>query len=59
MQELSVTINELPWCRLEAWQQDKQYDRLGLDEETTRIIDTDVPLVTIPASSGTKLGCNY
>ncbi|MFB5269669.1 HPr(Ser) kinase/phosphatase [Paenibacillus enshidis] len=41
--------------RLEAWQQDKQYDRLGLDEETTRIIDTDVPLVTIPVRPGRNL----
>jgi HPr kinase/phosphorylase len=42
-------------CRLENWQQDKQYDRLGLDEETTRIIDTDVPLVTIPVRPGRNL----
>ncbi|MHA0858357.1 HPr(Ser) kinase/phosphatase [Paenibacillus sp. CMAA1364] len=41
--------------RLENWQQDKQYDRLGLDEETTRIIDTDVPLVTIPVRPGRNL----
>ncbi|WP_281890801.1 HPr(Ser) kinase/phosphatase [Paenibacillus sp. YYML68] len=42
-------------CKLENWQQDKQYDRLGLDEETTRIIDTDVPLVTIPVRPGRNL----
>ncbi len=42
-------------CRLETWQQDKQYDRLGLDEETTRIIDTDLPLVTIPVRPGRNL----
>ncbi|MCG7408847.1 HPr(Ser) kinase/phosphatase [Paenibacillus sp. ACRRX] len=41
--------------RLENWQQDKQYDRLGLDEETTRIIDTDIPLVTIPVRPGRNL----
>ncbi|RUT31965.1 HPr kinase/phosphorylase [Paenibacillus zeisoli] len=41
--------------RLEAWQQEKQYDRLGLDEETTRIIDTDVPLATIPVRPGRNL----
>ncbi|WP_223070080.1 HPr(Ser) kinase/phosphatase [Paenibacillus caui] len=41
--------------KLEAWQQEKQYDRLGLDEETTRIIDTDVPLVTIPVRPGRNL----
>ncbi|TVX88019.1 HPr(Ser) kinase/phosphatase [Paenibacillus agilis] len=41
--------------KLETWQQDKQYDRLGLDEETTRILDTDVPLVTIPVRPGRNL----
>jgi HPr kinase/phosphorylase len=41
--------------KLETWQQDKQYDRLGLDEETTQIIDTDVPLVTIPVRPGRNL----
>ncbi|TVY10320.1 HPr(Ser) kinase/phosphatase [Paenibacillus cremeus] len=42
-------------CKLENWQQDKQYDRLGLDEETTRIIETDIPLVTIPVRPGRNL----
>jgi HPr kinase/phosphorylase len=46
---IAVVIN------LEIWQQDKQYDRLGLDEETTRIIDTDVTLVTIPVRPGRNL----
>jgi HPr kinase/phosphorylase len=46
---INVVIN------LEIWQQDKQYDRLGLDEETTRIIDTDVTLVTIPVRPGRNL----
>lgn len=41
--------------KLETWQQDKQYDRLGIDEETTRIIDTDLPLVTIPVRPGRNL----
>ncbi|WP_166240807.1 HPr(Ser) kinase/phosphatase [Paenibacillus turpanensis] len=41
--------------KLENWQQDKQYDRLGLDEETTRILDTDVPLVTVPVRPGRNL----
>ncbi|MFD0712208.1 HPr(Ser) kinase/phosphatase [Paenibacillus sp. GCM10027626] len=41
--------------KLENWQPDKQYDRLGLDEETTRIIDTDVPLVTVPVRPGRNL----
>jgi HPr kinase/phosphorylase len=41
--------------KLENWQQDKQYDRLGLDEVTTRILDTDVPLATIPVRPGRNL----
>ncbi|MEB3104051.1 HPr(Ser) kinase/phosphatase [Ferviditalea candida] len=41
--------------RLETWQEDKQYDRLGLDEETTRILDADLPLVTIPVRPGRNL----
>jgi HPr kinase/phosphorylase len=41
--------------KLENWQADKQYDRLGLDEEMTRIIDTDVPLVTVPVRPGRNL----
>jgi HPr kinase/phosphorylase len=41
--------------KLETWQQDKQYDRLGLDEETTKIIETDLPLVTIPVRPGRNL----
>lgn len=40
---------------LENWQQDKQYDRLGIDEEITRIIDTDIPLVTVPVRPGRNL----
>lgn len=49
MKRISVVI------KLENWQADKQYDRLGLDEETTRIIDTDVPLVTVPVRPGRNL----
>lgn len=41
--------------KLETWQQEKQYDRLGLDEETTKIIDTEVPLATIPVRPGRNL----
>ena len=42
-------------ARLENWQPDKQYDRLGLDEETTTIIDTTIPLVSIPVRPGRNL----
>lgn len=41
--------------RLETWQQEKQYDRLGLDEETIKIIETDIPLLTIPVRPGRNL----
>nr|WGE08247.1 HPr(Ser) kinase/phosphatase [Bacillus subtilis] len=33
---------------LELWEQGKQYDRLGLEEETMKIIDTEITKLTIP-----------
>lgn len=41
--------------KLENWDQAKQYDRLGLDEETTQIIETEVPLLTVPVRPGRNL----
>ncbi|WKB35230.1 HPr(Ser) kinase/phosphatase [Terrilactibacillus sp. S3-3] len=40
---------------LEFWDQNKMYDRLGLDEETTRLIDMDVPRLTLPVRPGRNL----
>jgi len=40
---------------LELWEQGKQYDRLGLEEDTMKIIDTDVPKLTIPVRPGRNL----
>lgn len=40
---------------LEIWDQKKQYDRLGLDEDTIRIFDTDLPKVTVPVRPGRNL----
>ncbi|MED3549751.1 HPr(Ser) kinase/phosphatase [Cytobacillus praedii] len=40
---------------LELWDQNKQYDRLGLDEEKLRIIDMDLPKLTIPVRPGRNL----
>lgn len=40
---------------LELWDQNKQYDRLGLDEEKMRIIDMDLPKLTIPVRPGRNL----
>lgn len=40
---------------LESWQQDKMYDRLGLDEQTTEILGIKVPSIVLPVSSGRNL----
>jgi HPr kinase/phosphorylase len=40
---------------LELWDQAKQYDRLGLDEEKMRIIDTDLTKLTVPVRPGRNL----
>lgn len=37
---------------LEEWDETKAYDRLGLDEEKMRIIDTDLTKLTIPVQPG-------
>ncbi|KGA95511.1 phosphorylase [Alkalihalobacillus alcalophilus ATCC 27647 = CGMCC 1.3604] len=40
---------------LELWDQKKAYDRLGLEEEMIKIMDTDVPKLTIPVRPGRNL----
>lgn len=40
---------------LELWNRNKSYERLGLDEEKMRIIDTYIPKVTIPVRPGRNL----
>ncbi len=40
---------------LEIWDQKKQYDRLGLDEETIKIFETDLPKLTLPVRPGRNL----
>ena len=40
---------------LEIWDSKKQYDRLGLDEEKMKIIDTDITKLTIPVRPGRNL----
>ena len=40
---------------LEPWKDDKMYDRLGLDEETTNILGIDVPSIVIPVRPGRNL----
>ncbi len=40
---------------LELWQEGRQYERVGLDEEKIKIIDTEVPLLTLPVRPGRNL----
>ncbi|SFU91260.1 HPr(Ser) kinase/phosphatase [Alicyclobacillus macrosporangiidus] len=40
---------------LEAWRDDVAYDRLGIDEQTVRILDTELPSLTIPVRPGRNL----
>ncbi|HYK74117.1 MAG TPA: HPr(Ser) kinase/phosphatase [Pseudoneobacillus sp.] len=40
---------------LEIWDQKKQYDRLGLDEDKMKIIDTEITKLTIPVRPGRNL----
>ena len=47
--KISLVVN------LETWEQHKQYDRLGLDEEKIKIIDTDVTKITVPVRPGRNL----
>lgn len=47
--KISIVIN------LELWEKNKQYDRVGLDEETMKIIDTEVTKITVPVRPGRNL----
>ena len=49
MEKLDLVIN------LEEWDNNKMYDRLGLDEQTTNILGIEVPSITLPVSSGRNL----
>ena len=40
---------------LEPWEEGKQYDRLGLEGQTTSILDITVPSLTIPVRPGRNL----
>lgn len=41
--------------QLEAWDSTKAYDRLGLDNEYTKILDVKVPVITVPITPGRNL----
>lgn len=40
---------------METWDENKHYDRVGLDEETIKIIDTEITKLTIPVRPGRNL----
>ncbi len=40
---------------IEPWDNDKLYDRMGLDEESTEILGLQIPSVTIPVKPGRNL----
>ena len=40
---------------IEPWDNDKLYDRMGLDEESTEILGIEIPSVTIPVKPGRNL----
>nr|WP_167262630.1 HPr(Ser) kinase/phosphatase [Alkalibacillus almallahensis] len=42
-------------ANLELWDEEKQYDRLGLDEDTMKIMDVDLPKSVIPVRPGRNL----
>jgi HPr kinase/phosphorylase len=41
--------------QLEDWEATKAYDRLGLDNEYTKILDVKVPVITVPITPGRNL----
>ncbi|BAH46251.1 MULTISPECIES: HPr(Ser) kinase/phosphatase [Bacillales] len=41
--------------QLELWEPHKMYERLGLDEETLKIMDTEIPIITVPVRPGRNL----
>jgi len=47
--KISLVVN------LELWDEKKEYDRLGLDEDTMKIMDVRLPKATIPVRPGRNL----
>lgn len=41
--------------QLEPWDSTKAYDRLGLDNEYTKILDVKIPVITVPVNPGRNL----
>jgi HPr kinase/phosphorylase len=40
---------------IEPWDNDKVYDRMGLEEQTTAILGLEIPSITIPVKPGRNL----
>ena len=40
---------------LETWSEQKEYDRLGLSNQTTNILGVEVPSITVPIRPGRNL----
>jgi HPr kinase/phosphorylase len=40
---------------IEQWKDNGNYDRIGLDNHTTSVLDVDVPIVTVPVKPGRNL----
>jgi len=47
--KISLTVH------LESWDENRHYDRVGLDEETIKIIDTEITKLTVPVRPGRNL----
>src|SRR5690625_245317 len=47
--EIDYVIN------LETWDDKKQYDRIGMEDDTIRIIDVEIPKTTLPVRPGRNL----
>lgn len=41
--------------RLDPWQEDKEYERLGLDEKTYTLLGVDLPFIEMPVGPGRNL----
>ena len=40
---------------LENWNYDEQYDRMGMEEKTYNILNTEIPYIKIPVRSGRNI----
>ncbi|KGP91362.1 serine kinase [Pontibacillus chungwhensis BH030062] len=50
------SFKRITYCiNLELWEKNKQYDRLGLEEETMKIMDVEIPKATVPVRPGRNL----